>query len=95
MLQINEDRETVSIQVTVQIPIIIANGFAKAITGNDDDILLAAETAMRERLEDVPHIGAYGDPSTETQIQVEQVELSFSEPDEGALREELLHTRPR
>lgn len=38
--------------VEIRLPRHQAEAFAEAMTGNDDDVLLAAETAMRERLGD-------------------------------------------
>ena len=46
-----------------------AEAFLKAMTGNDDDVLLAAETAMRDRISD--------DESDEA------VELSFEDEAEA------------
>lgn len=38
--------------IEVRVPMRQAPIVAEALTGNDDDIVLAAETAMRERIED-------------------------------------------
>lgn len=46
----NTDAEDVSFGIEVRVPFSQAKAFADALTGNDDDIILAAETAMRERL---------------------------------------------
>lgn len=46
------DGNWVQFAVEVKVPIRQAPIFAEALTGNDDDIILAAETAMRERIEE-------------------------------------------
>lgn len=43
---------TVRFSVDVEVPFWQARIFAEAMTGNDDDIILAAEKAMRERIEE-------------------------------------------
>lgn len=43
---------TVRFSIEVEVPFWQAAIFAEAMTGNDDDIVLAAETAMRDRIEE-------------------------------------------
>lgn len=45
-----ETGASVSFAVEVKVPAEQVEAFAGALTGNDDDIILAAETAMRERV---------------------------------------------
>lgn len=47
---INEDEEQVCFDIEIRVPYSQARTFAQALTGNDDDVLLAAETAIRKRL---------------------------------------------
>lgn len=44
------DEPTIRFDVQVELPAEYAQRYFDAMTGNDDDILLAAEKAMRERL---------------------------------------------
>jgi hypothetical protein len=43
--------EQVRFNVEVRVPFALAAAYADALTGEDDDIILAAERAMRERLD--------------------------------------------
>lgn len=43
---------TIIFQLEVEVPAAEAEAYAKAMTGNDDDVILAAEKAMRNRLAD-------------------------------------------
>lgn len=38
-------------EIEIAVPLTQADRFADALTGNDDDVILAAETAMRERVD--------------------------------------------
>jgi hypothetical protein len=60
--------------VQVDVPLDQAGQFADAMTGNDDDILLAAERGIRDKLE-------MGE-------EMEEVELSYG-PDEDAVKARL------
>lgn len=42
------DEPTVYLSIELRLPIAQVETFRDALTGNDDDVLLAAETAMRE-----------------------------------------------
>lgn len=44
------DDPVVHVNIELRLPRAHAAAFAEAMTGNDDDVLLAAETAMRERI---------------------------------------------
>ena len=46
----NDDEEQVCFNVEVRVPYAQAEGFAAQLSGDDDDIILAAETAIRKRL---------------------------------------------
>jgi hypothetical protein len=49
MQQINyEGRASLTFMVEVTVPATQAEEFARGLTGNDDDIILAAEAAIRE-----------------------------------------------
>jgi hypothetical protein len=54
-MKVIESREVISFSLTVEVPLTQARAFSAAMTGNDDDIVLAAETAMRDRIEDEVH----------------------------------------
>lgn len=69
---------TVTFAVECRVPVEQAEAFAKAMTGNDDDIVLAAETAMRER------VGRVYD------VELEEVELGV--PDEREVKRVLRET---
>lgn len=43
-----EGRASLTFMVEVQVPAAQAGAFARGLTGNDDDIILAAEHAIRE-----------------------------------------------
>lgn len=43
---------TVRFAIEVEVDLTQAADFAEALTGNDDDVILAAETAIRDRLEE-------------------------------------------
>ena len=49
MVYANE--EQVCFNVEVRVPFALAEAFAAAMTGDDEDVILAAETAMRERID--------------------------------------------
>jgi hypothetical protein len=68
-------RGSIIFNVEVEIRAEQAEAFAGAMTGNDDDIFLAAETAMRER------VGRVYD--------VESEELEVGIPDESDVRDAL------
>lgn len=51
------DRDDVTFEVVVRVPPSAASAFALAMTGNDDDVILAAEHAINDRL-GLPHAGA-------------------------------------
>lgn len=46
----NNEEEQVCFDIEVRVPFSQARAFAKAMTGHDDDVILAAETAIRERI---------------------------------------------
>jgi hypothetical protein len=52
-VKVIESREVISFSLTVEVPLTQARQFAVAMTGNDDDIVLAAETAMRDIVEEM------------------------------------------
>lgn len=59
-------RNSVIFTLEVEVPAEQATAFASSMTGNDDDVILAAETAIRRRLE---HEIAYPDePDVEVEI---------------------------
>lgn len=64
-----------TIQLDLHIPPSSAAAFAEAMTGDDNDVILAAETAIRERL---------------NVDEVEQVEISVDD-NEDAVKAELKH----
>lgn len=84
----SDDREVVTLTLTVEIPYVYARPFAEAMTGNDDDVILAAERGIRDRLADAKLVLPYGD----TYIGGEEVEVSF-DFDEDDVREALRHVR--
>ena len=43
--------QQVCFMIEVRVPFAFADAFADALTGDDDDIILAGEKAMRERLD--------------------------------------------
>ena len=45
------NEQQVCFNIEVRVPFALAAAFADALTGNDDDIILAAETAMRDHLD--------------------------------------------
>lgn len=47
----NHPDDTVSFNIEVRVPIALAGAVADALTGDDADIVLAAETAMRVRVD--------------------------------------------
>lgn len=47
---VHDTEAEVSFEVEVRFPRSLAPAMAEALTGNDDDIVLAAERAMRERI---------------------------------------------
>ncbi|MCA1571014.1 MAG: hypothetical protein LC798_11975 [Chloroflexi bacterium] len=48
---VNDDEQQVCFAIEVRVPFALAPAFAAAMTGHDDDVILAAETAMRHRVE--------------------------------------------
>lgn len=66
--------------VDVNVPQEQAGAFAEAMTGNDDDIVLAAERAIRDRLSDV---------DVRYDLTDEEVELGV--PDESDVKHALEH----
>jgi hypothetical protein len=73
--------------IEVRVPLRQASIVAAALTGNDDDVILAAERAMRERIEDtveqraeaVERWGSYDDLSDRIELAVvdEKIVTSF------------------
>lgn len=51
MQKIDERGDRITFYVEVSVASMDAEAFAEAITGDDDDIMLAAEEAMRSRLD--------------------------------------------
>lgn len=72
MASVEERDDRVFFSVEIGVPFTQAGAFVEAMTGNDDDIILAAETAMRDRIAqvDVRH-----------DLTVEEVELAVEEED--------------
>lgn len=52
MSSIHDTEATVTVGLTIRMPRAEVAAFCARLTGNDDDIILAAETAMRRELED-------------------------------------------
>jgi hypothetical protein len=73
---VNDDEQQVCFAIEVRVPFALAAQFAAALTGNDDDVILAAETAMRQR------IGARG--------AVESIELWPDDYPPASVKRELL-----
>jgi hypothetical protein len=48
---VNDDEQQVCFAIEVRVPFALAQAFGAAMTGHDDDVILAAETAMRHRVE--------------------------------------------
>jgi hypothetical protein len=67
MWNVETDKTAAVVRFTVQVdvPFHQAEAFAEALSGHDDDVILAAETAMRERLgrTDGAEIEIYTPPS--------------------------------
>lgn len=61
------DEPTIRFTVEVAVPAEHARAYLDAMTGNDDDVLLAAEIAMRDRL------GCHGG---------REIELAYDDPDD-------------
>jgi hypothetical protein len=47
----DENAQQVCFEIQVRVPFALATAFAKMMTGNDDDVILVAETAMRYHVE--------------------------------------------
>lgn len=73
MKAVEKDRTgtALRLRVEVQLPVGQAAEFVEAMTGNDDDILLAAEYAIRERL------------TAPESVEEDEVELTFVGGDRG------------
>lgn len=65
--------DAITLKLEVTIPLELADAFADAMTGHDDDVILAAETAIRERID-----GMSANPS---------VEIWTDHRDRGTIRE--------
>jgi hypothetical protein len=74
-IHINEASNDISFGVEIRVPQAQAKAFAALLTGNDDDVILAAETAIRETLG--------------RDWQNEEVEI-VTGPDRNQLREQLV-----
>jgi hypothetical protein len=51
-MKVIPEREVICFSLTVEVPLTQSRAFSEAMTGNDDDIVLAAERSMRDLLED-------------------------------------------
>jgi hypothetical protein len=49
-MYVAQAEEQVCFNIEVRVPFALAAAFAAALTGGDDDIILAGEAAMRQRL---------------------------------------------
>lgn len=76
--EVEERRDSVTFRLELRVYAHQAEAFAAAMTGNDDDVILAAETAMRER------IGRVYD------VELEELELRV--PEEAKVEEALRYT---
>lgn len=74
----NIRRQAVTFNIEVVVPFDQAADFHAALTGDDNDIVLAAEAGMRARLEDVRSPGDFHE---------EEVELFV--PEQGQVKEAL------
>jgi hypothetical protein len=77
----NLKRQAVTFTVEVAVPLSDADNFRAALTGDDNDVVLAAERAIRQRLDDVR------DADAGAQAGDEEVELRIE--DEGVVKEAL------
>lgn len=64
--------DRVFFQLEVGVPLAQAATFSEALTGNDDDIVLAAERAMRDRIEEAAPLGErFADDGEEIELALE------------------------